>query len=889
MQHSIKKQYAEDNIIHFFIKKQKRQIVYYVGIVLYLLFICLSMYRLGDLTTQLYEYPYTVSRKTLEMKAVLYGIRISLPSLLVQRGATAAEVDGILREQQAIQESSLQTISSKFRGSKEDLASLKESLAELWQARADMVSNLTGNLDLQRVNAYYVREVLPHFEKVDHLLTRLNDEAAHRGDVILEEMDKLRKFSVIATLLMGIGIILFVLRTRKLEWDRHKESAYRGKLLNLLAENLDEVFFISCKNNTFEYVSSNSEHVIGVPAEIFLHDSSKLLSLLSGEDRDWLHAVFNDSSPNMQEREIVLGAEERHFNIRVYPVFQNKILTQRIVVLSDQTKEFAYRQALSDALENARNASAAKSNFLAHMSHEIRTPMNAIIGMTTIALTRLDDRARMEDCLSKIALSSRHLLGLINDVLDISKIEGGKFTIAHEPFNFQVSLQGIINLIQPQAQKRGLNFEVSLSKVDAEELLGDSLRLNQILINILSNALKFTPSGGSIHLEIHQIEKKNNNVRFRFIIRDTGIGMSQEFIKRLYTPFEQAASTTASKYGGTGLGMAITKNLVSLLGGTIFVKSEEGRGTEFTVELPFGLSEQQSERGKGELDPLKVLIVDDDHDTCEHAALLLNKMGLRTRWVLNGAEAVKLVQESHDSGDDYDVCFIDWKMPNMDGMETVRRIREDVGPATLIIIISAYDWISIEKEARAIGANGFIAKPFFASNLYNTLTSLTRKTTAKRTTENPAPQAAKTEAAAPQQYNFAGKRVLLVEDNEFNREIAQEFLEMTGATVESAEDGSEAVKLFTNSESGYYDIILMDVQMPVMDGYEATRAIRASAHPAAGSIPILAMTANAFSEDVAAAVAAGMNGHIAKPIDVAALYRLLDAHLNKRDGGELTE
>lgn len=366
-------------------------------------------------------------------------------------------------------------------------------------------------------------------------------------------------------------------------------------------------------------------------------------------------------------------------------------------------------------------------------------------------------------------------------------------------------------------------------------------------------------------------------MQFRFVIRDTGIGMSQEFIKRLYTPFEQATSSTASKFGGTGLGMAITKNLVSLLGGTIFVKSEEGRGTEFTVELPFGLSGRQLEKGKGELEPLKVLVVDDDYDTCEHACLLLDKMGLRTRWVLSGAEAVKVVQESHVSGDGYDVCFIDWKMPDMDGMETVRRIRNEVGPETLIIIISAYDWGAIEEKARAIGVNGFIAKPFFASNLYNTLTSLTRRTAPKREIEVSAPPESETETAH-QHYDFTGKHILLVEDNEFNREVAQEFLEMTGATVESAENGSEGVALFTASETGQYDIILMDVQMPVMDGYEATRAIRASVHPDANSIPILAMTANAFNEDVAAAVAAGMNGHIAKPIDVTALYRLLATH-----------
>ena len=401
--------------------------------------------------------------------------------------------------------------------------------------------------------------------------------------------------------------------------------------------------------------------------------------------------------------------------------------------------------------------------------------------------------------------------------------------------------------------------------------------MNQILINILSNAVKFTPAGGSIRLEVRQLHKKKNNVRFRFIIRDTGIGMSKEFVERLYTPFEQARPS--SKFGGTGLGMAITKNLVSLLGGTIFVKSEEGKGTEFTVELPFGLSGRQRDDNRARLEPLKVLVVDDDRDTCEHALLLLDKMGLRTRWVLSGAEAVKLVHESHECGDDYDVCFIDWKMPDMDGAETARRIRSEVGPDTLIIIISAYDWGPIEAEARASGVDAFIAKPFFASNLYNTLASMTRRV---KPVEAKVCEEQQTDAksAASRHYDFTGKRILLVEDNEFNREIAQEFLEMTGATVECAEDGSEAVALFTASKSGQYDIILMDVQMPVMDGYEATRTIRASEHPDAKSIPILAMTANAFSEDVAAAVASGMNGHIAKPIDVSALYRLLDSHLS---------
>lgn len=843
----------------------------------YVLLVCFSMYKISDSTTQLYEYPYAVSREAQEMKARLYGMRNTLPALLATPDLARDKVEHILQEQESAQNASLENIRRRFRGAKDELTNLERNMTGIRHAREQMIEDMWGVTDFNETSAYYTQKVLPFFDELDLELDALSKKADLRGAAILAGMDQLRWISIITALSVGGMLIWFVFRASRQERERHREIAYRENLFNLLSANIDEVFCISRDSASFEYVSSNSERILGMSAKELLQNSGRLYSLLSDEDSNWLHGLLLDTFTDVQEQDVTLGEKRRQFRIRVYPILQNGVLTRRIVVLADQTEALAYQQRLSDALENARNANAAKSSFLSHMSHEIRTPMNAIIGMTTIALTRLDDRVRVEDCLTKIALSSRHLLGLINDVLDMSKIEGGKLSIAHEAFNFQTALQGVVNLIQPQTQAHGQEFDVSLCGVDEEELLGDSLRMNQILINILSNAVKFTPAGGSIRLEVRQLHKKKNNVRFRFIIRDTGIGMSKEFVERLYTPFEQARPS--SKFGGTGLGMAITKNLVSLLGGTIFVKSEEGKGTEFTVELPFGLSGRQRDDNRARLEPLKVLVVDDDRDTCEHALLLLDKMGLRTRWVLSGAEAVKLVHESHECGDDYDVCFIDWKMPDMDGAETARRIRSEVGPDTLIIIISAYDWGPIEAEARASGVDAFIAKPFFASNLYNTLASMTRRV---KPVEAKVCEEQQTDAksAASRHYDFTGKRILLVEDNEFNREIAQEFLEMTGATVECAEDGSEAVALFTASKSGQYDIILMDVQMPVMDGYEATRTIRASEHPDAKSIPILAMTANAFSEDVAAAVASGMNGHIAKPIDVSALYRLLDSHLS---------
>ena len=838
----------------------------------YVAFVVVVMYRMGESTATLYEHPYMVSREAREMKARIYEMRNTFPTMLATPDLAPEKFEEILNRQEKAQNDSMARIKTLYLGDKDDLSALEGALHDFRQSRrrAVQVAAGAGLATFDEVNAYYKREVLPYLDTLDSVLDRFGKSADLRGAMILADMDRTRIFSILVTLLMGGLIIWLIAFTNRLERKKNKEIAYRERLFNLLAENIDEVFFIARSKENFEYISSNSKRIIGLDSNELYRDNNTLYSLLPPDVGGWLRAVFSDGSlRGPVERDVALAESGRQFKIRVYPVYQDGALERYIAVLADQTDAIGYQRTLSDALESARNANAAKSNFLSHMSHEIRTPMNAIIGMTTIAMSRLDDRARLEDCLGKIAQSSRHLLGLINDVLDMSKIEGGRLSIAHEPFNFRLSLQGIVNLIQPQIQEQGQNFEVSLSEVDEEELNGDAMRLNQILINLLSNAVKFTPRGGSIRLDIRQVHKNRNNVRFRFIIRDTGIGMSEEFISRLYMPFEQATASTASKFGGTGLGMAITQNLVSLLGGMISVKSKEGRGTEFTVELPFGLSGRQTSRELSALDPLKVLVVDDDPGTCEHASLLLGRMGLRARWVLAGKEAVDLILRARECGDDYDVCLIDWQMPDMDGVETARRIRREVGPDTLIIIISAYDWSPIEREAREAGVNAFINKPFFASTLHDTLLSITRH----------APAKAEVSVPNRREYDFSGRRILLVEDNEFNREVAKEFLEMTGAAVECAGDGREALEKFTSSEPGHYALILMDVQMPVMSGYEATRAIRASDHAEAETIHILAMTANAFSEDIAAAVAAGMNGHLAKPIDVAALYRLIASHL----------
>lgn len=553
----------------------------------------------------------------------------------------------------------------------------------------------------------------------------------------------------------------------------------------------------------------------------------------------------------------------------VFIMYAYKLLRNEHLVNNELQRQ---QQILQDALLGARKANAAKRDFLSKMSHEIRTPMNAIIGMSAIGFNYLYDPKRIADCLSKITFSSKHLLMLINDILDMSKIENGKFTVNAELFDLKKLVSSLTDINYTLAKTKGVSFEVVLFGIEEELLIGDDMRVSQILINLLSNAIKFTPKGGSVRLEIKKIRATGTKFWLRFIVQDNGIGMKAEFLERIYEPFEQGDSSVAGKYGGTGLGMAITKNLVDIMNGIIKVESQEGQGSTFTVDLPFGLNPSEHKKISVALEDVSVLVVDDDHDTCEHAEVLLKGMGVEVDWVLNGFEAVEKVRIACESKHRcYDVCFIDWCMPDMDGIETARQMRNYVGPETLIIIISAYDWSGIEQQARAAGVNAFIAKPFFASTLYNTLLTVIRKDGTVIPEEI---------GSTKDKYDFQGQKVLLVEDNALNMEIAAELLKFANLQVDVAENGQVAVDLFVNSQAKEYALIFMDIQMPEMNGYDAARCIRASKHPDAQEIPIIAMTANAFRDDVQAALDAGMNGHLAKPIDVHTVYETIAKYIN---------
>ena len=552
------------------------------------------------------------------------------------------------------------------------------------------------------------------------------------------------------------------------------------------------------------------------------------------------------------------------------------LLTILMLLQKARKAEAAARKAASDtqelnaklqvAVEKAESANRAKSTFLSNMSHDIRTPMNAIIGFTTLALSNIDDTDRVKDYLAKTLASSNHLLSLINDVLDMSRIESGKIHLEEVEVNLSDVLHDLKTIVSGQIYAKQLELYMDAMDVTDEDVYCDKTRLNQILLNLLSNAIKFTPAGGTVSVRVRQLAGKVRGCgQYEFRIKDNGIGMSQEFAQKIFEPFERERTSTVSRIQGTGLGMAITKNIVDMMGGTIEVQTAQGKGTEFTVCVPMrAQTEQRPVEKITELEGLKALVVDDDFNTCDSVTKMLVKVGMRAEWTLSGKEAVLRARQSIEMSDAYHAYIIDWRLPDMNGIEVTRQIRS-LHDDTPIIILTAYDWSDIEVEAKAAGVTAFCAKPMFMSDLRETLMSALGQK----------PADAVQRLLPEKNADFKGKHILLVEDNELNREIAQEILREYGFLVDSAENGAVAVEKVSTAAPGSYDLVLMDVQMPIMDGYTATRKIRALDDPARAKLPILAMTANAFDEDRRNALESGMNGFLSKPIVIDDLVQEL--------------
>ncbi len=620
-----------------------------------------------------------------------------------------------------------------------------------------------------------------------------------------------------------------------------------------------------CFSQTIEKYCRTFVHEDDLERMLYELQISTMLERLSEKRSYYIQYKVRENKDNQGYFEIHITEADEGDNVR------RAFMSFRCMD-EQKEKELMQQRAMEEAYRAANQANAAKTDFLSNMSHDIRTPLNAIIGMTAIACAHIDDRDRVQDCLSKITVSSKHLLGIINEVLDMSKIESGRLDLNLEDFDLAELVDNMITMSKPQIEAKNHELFVDVHGIEHELVTGDSQRIQQAFMNLMSNAIKYTPEGGIIRLSI--TEKPTNKAKvgyYEFVFEDNGIGMSEEFQKHLFEPFARDSDIRVQRQQGTGLGMAITRNIVRMMNGDIDVESVPGKGTKFKVTIFLTLQDVKKEASDNALIDLPVLVADDDRITCESACDMLYELGMLGEWVLTGEEAVDRVVQRHDRQDDYFAVILDWKMPGMDGVATTRAIRKVVGDEVPIIVISAYDWSDIEMEARAAGANAFISKPMFKSRMEYTFKAFLGHDTDKDKLNGAVNNI--------EQQDFSGKRVLLVEDNELNAEIASEILQMTNLTVEYVRDGYEALHKMEEVPDGYYDMVFMDIQMPVMNGYEATRAIRAIDRSYLQRVPIIAMTANAFAEDVEAAHDVGMNEHISKPIDFNQLLKVLNKWL----------
>ena len=677
---------------------------------------------------------------------------------------------------------------------------------------------------------------------------------------------------------IAVLIIAVILQENRVRLKRRDtEILYRDELFKKLSMNVDDVFLmLDAKTYKADYVSPNIEKLLGFTVEQVQKDIYVMKKLnmqaFSDYNINYLEGILTEEQKEWDFEYIhQKTGEKRWFHI---VVMGSEVDGKKkyILVMSDRTADKKMNQALSEAVHAAETANRAKSTFLSNMSHDIRTPMNAIIGFATLAVSNIESREKVRDYLSKILSSSNHLLSLINDVLDMSRIESGKIHLEETKVNLSDVLHDLKTIIGGQIHAKQLELYMDAMDVMDEDVYCDKTRLNQVLLNLLSNAIKFTPAGGMVSVRLKQLQNTQaDKGMYELRIKDTGIGMSQEFVQKIFNPFERERSSTVSKIQGTGLGMAITKNIVDMMGGTIDIHTEQNKGTEFIIRLTLRIqSEQRRVEKIKELEGLKALVVDDDFNTCDSLTKMLVTVGMRSEWTLSGNEAVLRAKQSMEMGDAFHAYIIDWRLPDMNGIEVTRQIRS-LGDDTPIIILTAYDWSEIETEAKLAGVTAFCAKPMFMSDLRDTLmTAIGQKL--DKADGDILPEA---------RLGFKDKYILLVEDNDLNREIALEILKEYGFQVDIAENGAIAAEKVRAVNPKPYDLVLMDVQMPVMDGYEATQNIRAIENAALAGVPILAMTANAFEEDRKRALEAGMDGFLSKPIVIEELIQTLENIFNK--------
>ncbi|MCM1540111.1 MAG: response regulator [Blautia sp.] len=690
--------------------------------------------------------------------------------------------------------------------------------------------------------------------------------------------------ALFAILALGIVLVLILVNRRRIR-EKNLELHSREKLFDLLTENTDDIFLLFAPDaSQAEYVSPNLKRVLGLEPEQVRGDVRPLLfgggDQIDSEGQDILSPELLDSIPISG----VWTGERDILHARSHELRRFKQLVHRcsldgqeryIFMLSDRTKERQMYEALGEALSAAKAANEAKSNFLSNMSHDIRTPMNAIVGFSTLLAKDAEYPDKVREYTRKISSSSQHLLSLINDILDMSKIESGKTVLNKMEFSLPELVDDLYTMMLPQARAKEQSFELYTKGKLPERLIGDKLRLNQVLINLLSNAVKYTQEGGQISLSVEGLEQTaQTTAHLRFIVADNGYGMSEAFVQTIFAPFSREVTDVTREIQGTGLGMAITKNIVDLMGGIIHVKSEKGKGSVFTVEIELSEEAQVQDDSFWRRNHItRMLVVDDEEDICVNIQDIMKDVEVEVLYATDGRTAVEMASDAHDAGNPFEIILLDWKMPGMDGLETARRIRETASEEMPVFVLTSYDLEEAKEASTDVGFDAFLPKPFF---LFNFQRAVSQLLAGEATYEFQEIQPVK-------DVSIKGLRVLAAEDNEVNAEILKELLAMEEVECDIASNGKIAVERFIQSKPGSFDVIFMDVQMPVMDGYEATRAIRSSDHPEAKSIPIIAMTANAFEEDVQNALNAGMNAHTAKPVDMGKLKATIARLLAKTE------
>lgn len=834
-------------------------------IVLMIVYLIVTLYNSERLAAQVEKtssHPFEMVVAGGELKMCIAKMQVRVERLYKHNTMDdVIYIRGILDELYEETDQVLKRLKHAYQGSDKEWDNLEDNLDEIKKQQNGFLLYVSADecFPQDQVIAYEEEKIEPLYQETTAMIDEMLEDAEEGGLQYVQNVEQLRVRVLVLSIILMVAMLAVFIFSQYIMWRQRKELQNRSTLFDSLSKSIDDAFVIrDAKSGEIVYRSLNMERVLGIsPTDETLYQG------LKSEDVDEIYRYIGDFELAASYKKLVEytrpDGEKRWVLLRLYRV-NNLDTPQVISFYSDRTNEEKQRIFLDAAMENADKANQAKGDFLARMSHEIRTPLNAIIGLVTLAIASIEDSAKVQDCLTKINFSSKHLLMLIDDILDMSQIESNKMKLQNEEFDIYQFINSFVVTIYSQAKAKNLEFKESITGFsEGSEYYGDSLRMGQILLNLVSNAIKFTPECGSVFLKVEKLVTKKNLDIVRFEVTDTGIGMSEEVQERIFAPFEQADSSIAAKFGGTGLGMSITKNLVMLMDGKIYVNSKENEGTTFTVDIPLLKKESETKIPDFENMGLNALVVDDEEEECRHAVRVLQEIKIQAEWVMHGAQAIERVISHHRGNRDYDICLIDWKMHDIDGIEVTRRIRAEVGYDVPIVMISAYDYMEMEEEARAAGVDGFLPKPLYRTAVYEEISRELKEREGRQI------------QGKAKQKLLSGKKILLAEDNDINRDIAKELLELQGATVIACEDGKQALQAFQNSGIREYDAILLDIRMPVLDGYETAGRIRALNRKDAVIIPMIAVTAHAFSGDVTAALRAGMNAHVSKPLDIAEL------------------